>query len=180
MSISITIPVKSFPLITKNSFNAAYNAPLPNGTYQWSIPANQNIPVLKLFPFSAYIIERVNFSLNITEGDFQDNLIAGQEPQIQLSLESTPGIPIFQQKQPFITYLNNFSIIQFFQTGQDDDQLLATFTGAISQSGAIAGRADIDANVQFNIYRVTSTEWVKRFIDQQNDLGADLKTWGRR
>lgn len=180
MSISITIPVKSFPLITKNSFNAQYNTPVLNGTYQWDIAANVNVPVLNLFPFSAYIIERVNFSVNIPEADFQDNLISGSEPQIQLSLKSTPGIPIFQQKQPFITYLSNFGLVQFFTTGQDEDQLLATFTGAIGQSGPIAGKSNINANVQFNIYRVTSTQWVRRFIDQQEDLGDNIKTWGRR
>jgi len=179
MSISNTIPVKSFPLITKNVFNALYNAPVANGTYQWGIPANQNVNVLDLFEYSVYMIERVNFSLNIPESGFENNLIGGSELEIQLTLESTRQ-QIFQQRQPFITYLSNFSIVQYFNTGQEGDKLQATFTGAITQDGTIAGKNNIDALVQFNIYRIASGEWVKRYIDQQLDTGANLETYGRR
>lgn len=180
MAISVTIPVKSFPLITYNVFNAVYNTPVANGTYQWNIAANQNVPILDLYANSAYIIERVNFSLNIPVDSFQSNLVPNLEPRIQLSLESTPGKQIFQQRQPFITYLNNFSILQYFMTGQADDRLLASFTGALYQDGSIAGKNDINALVQFNIYRVTSVAWVKKYIDQQENLGDNLSTMGRR
>ena len=176
MSLPITIPVGSWPIITANSFTASYNTPTLS-KYDWAVAANQNNTILALDEWSVYIIERLAFTCNISEGDFQDNLVKTDLPKLQLKTKAT-NQQIFLTPQPFVNYFDNLELLKYFYTTQSGDELQGTFTGELNQSAATAGKATIDANVQLNIYRVTSTEWVKRFIDEKLEEGAGLQFRG--
>jgi len=176
MSIQINIPAaQSFALVTENQFPATFNAITP-GKYDFASPVNKNVRVLELEPRSIYIIERINFSCNIPELDFQDVQTPGQVIKSRFTLEST-GNMIFLDPTPFINYYDNLEVYQAFKTFEEDDFLLSTFTGQLDSNFNIAGKLIVSAFLQLNIYRVQSTEWVKRFDDQKLNSGADLLTY---
>lgn len=173
MSIHIEIPVDSKPIVTANSFTATFNAPTIN-RYDWGVAANLNNLVINLDQWSVYVIERVNFSMTVSESAYQEALIGGTEPAISLKYQSNNQV-IFLTPQPFINYVDNLELLQYFWTTQNNDALLADFTGVIAQSAAMGAPATIDALISFNIYRVISHRWVKNFIDQKLALGEHLK-----
>lgn len=185
MSVQITIPYnQSFPQLTNNVFSATFNATTP-GAYDWGIPANAEIPIqangedLIIDPHSVYIIERLNFSVNVPEEDFNDVQIPGESLNIQLFYESSKQ-PVFLNTQPLINYVDNLELFQPLKSAQEEDKLLATVTGQLGQNFNLAGKLQADVFIQFIIYRVQSTDWVRKYIDQKLGLGDNMLLAGSR
>lgn len=178
MSIPLTIPVTARPFLTANTFTATFNAPTL-GRYDFNVAANQNNIVIPIRHTSVYVLERINFSASVPEGVYQEaidptNLL----PNLQL-LTTVQQVQIFPEKQPFINYVDNLSLLLFFHTTQDNDNLLATFTGQFTQPAFMVGMVTMDVYIQFNIYEINDTDWVARYHDRKLDLGRNLKFRGR-
>lgn len=180
MSINITIPPNnSFFLQTENQFSATFNAITP-GRYDWDganpLSPNNSVQVLELDPWSIYILERINFTCNIDEGDFKDVQISGDALNLRLFLGETQN-KVHLEPIPFINYLKNLETYMPFYSNEEGDTLRAQFDGNLGTNFNIAGKLVVTALVQFNIYRVQSSEWVKRFKDLKLDSGANLRKY---
>lgn len=168
MGININIPAaQTLPLITENQFSATFNAVTP-GLYDWDGntvgSANNAVKILDLEPRSVYIIERINFSANMDEGDFKDVQVPGQALNIWPYLAETQN-KIILDPIPFINYYDNLEVYIAFKTNEEGDELLVNFNGQLGSNFNIAGKLVAVALLQLNIYRIQSTEWVRKFDD---------------
>lgn len=174
MSITLTIPANSRPILTANIFQAAFNAPTVN-RYDFGVPANENQLALPLRGNSIYIIERLNFSMDVPEGNFQEGIES--IPLIQLKKRST-NHQVFPDKIPFINYVDNLEMLYFIESTKPDE-LLITMTGVLTQPAALVGDNIIQCFFQMNIYEVKSTEWNQNFWRPHAKLGESLSMRGR-
>lgn len=174
MSLPLTIPVESRPFLTSNTFDADFGFPTVN-VYDFGKAGNTDVSVLNLDRHSVYILERVNFSMDIDEGDFQQSISV--VPTIILS-KLVSKSPIWPTPQPFVNYIDNLEMLTFFWTQNSGDALRMTFNGILNQIPATVGKFTINAFVQLNIYEVTSQEWKKHFLDPKNKLGVNLNMRG--
>lgn len=177
MSLVNSIPVNSIPIQTETSFEAEFSNPTLN-KYNFSVPANNNVPVLTLRKNSVYYIDRLNFSCDADEGDFKKS-IDRNNPLILILKTLKTNKPIYPQPLPFINYVDNLEFQFYFDTGQSNDELQATFQGQLFQAPGLVGDMFISALVQMNIYQVTDTNWLKNYKNPRGtEQGENLALRG--
>lgn len=161
MSIQKTIPQDSRFIQTANRFTALFNVPTL-GNYNFENGAvNAYIPVLNsLQKNHVYMIEKYSFSATIDEGVFLE--ATSQVCTFQLFRASDRQV-IYQVPIPLINYADGVSCIGYFSTTQDNDQLLATFRGLLSQPAPLVGVAAVIAQVTLNIYEILDSAWIQTF-----------------
>lgn len=174
MSIPIAIPVSSQVIQTKTIFTATFNNPT-NNRYDFGIAANKNVLIRKLESRSYYIIERTNFSMDISEGEFQASIDIA--PSISIK-RKVPNQQIFETPFEFVNYVDNLEMYAFFNTAQNGDELQGTATGILNQIPATVGILTIKILLQFNIYKITNQHWIAHFDSAKNNLGAGLALRG--
>jgi len=176
MSIPIAIPVSAQVIPTVNRFTATFNAPTIN-RYDFGIAANTDQLILAMENRSIYIIEQVAFSMDIAEADFENSI--NIVPQIRFT-RAVPATQIFQAPLPFANYFDGLNTYMFFSGVGGNDVLQGTFTGILNQVPATVGKLTITANVQLQIYKINDQQWIAKFLDRKNDLGAGLNLRGKR
>lgn len=174
MSITITIPTDSQPIITDDTFTATFNVPTV-GKYDFGIAANTNQFSLKLSNQYVYLWERVNFSLDIPEDHFKSAINVA--PQLIVTRKQG-GMPVFRKPFKFINYVDNLEILFLDTTLQQDDEYLFTFSGILNQTPDLVGIGAITALLQFNIYEIVSTKWKTMYELPQKQLGSNLALRG--
>lgn len=174
MAIPIALPVGVQVIPTVNTFTATFNTPTVN-RYDFNVAANTDVEILQMEEFSIYIIERMAFSTDIAESDYQDSLDI--VPSLMFKRE-VPDQQIFQRPMPFVNYYRDYETYMFFQGTGGPDRLLGTFRGSLAQIPATVGKTDITALVQLTIYKINDQEWIKRFLQAKNNLGAGLNMRG--
>jgi len=174
MSIPIAIPVSSQVIQTKTIFTATFNAPT-NNRYDFGIAANKNVEILELKASSHYIIERTNFSMDISEGEFQQSIDVS--PAISIKRE-VPNQLIFNSPFEYVNFVDNLEMYAFFNTNQDGDLLQGSATGILKQIPATVGVLTIRILLQFNIYKIDNQRWIAHFDSAKGNLGAGLALRG--
>lgn len=178
MGINLTVPISAQVHQTANIFQANFNVPTLNRYDFTNTAGNANQVVLALDRWSVYIIERINFSGNITEGNYGE------------AIDQNAGLPTFQLRtvvanqqifpnwQPVINYVDNLETQQVFWSQQDNDSLLCTYRGLFAQTAAMAGLVTMYTYLQFQIFKISETDWVRRFMDYKTELGTGLNVRG--
>lgn len=173
MSIPIAIPVSAQVYQTKTVFSATFNTPTIN-RYDFNSLANRNVDILTLKSRAIYIIERTNFSMNISEENFQDSIVTA--PAISIKRE-VPNQQIYETPFEFVNYVDNLEMYAFFGSGQNEDKLQGTMTGVLQQTPTFT-KMVVNAFLQFNIYKINSQEWIAKFDEAKASLGDGLALRG--
>lgn len=172
MSISLHLPPATIPIQTETRFEANFNAPTVN-RYDFNTSANTGVEVLELFRGSIYVLERINFSLDIDEADFKKSIPTDQTnvevPTLSLR-HFKRNQQIWQKPIPFINYVDNLEIVSYVLAAESNDKVIANFRGQLVQVAGTTGDATITAQVQLNWYQVTDTGWYQKFLDTKSQL----------
>lgn len=176
MGIPIALPVSAQVIPVAVTFTATFNVPTI-GEYDFGIAANENKVFIPMQNRSIYIIERVAFSVNIAEAAYQDSISS----VLELNFTRTqPGQQIFESNLPFVNYFKNLETYMFFNSTGSDDNLLGTLTGSLIQVPATVGKTTLTAFVELVVYKINDQEWLARFLDSKNNLGAGLNLRGNK
>lgn len=166
MGVSHKLPDDSLFLPTVNLFTADFNVPTV-GFYDWGVAANIGQEVLGISPGFLYFMSIINFGATVDEGTFLQNV--NTIPRVQfLTKLSNKGL--FGGGYPIANYLKSNDLSAFFWTSQNDDTLIATFTGLLGQNAALAGVPSITAHVSLNIFQIVDKPYISKFFGQ---TGAD-------
>ena len=163
MGLPVKLPISARPIQTANIFTGTFNVPTVNRYDFTNVAGNQNQTVLVMTGASIYIIERVNFSMSIPEGVFQEGIDSTVSvPRLIIKTAKTDKM-IFDRPLPFINFVDNLELLLFVPSDQSQDEILVTFEAVLSQVPAMGAVATIQAFLQLNVYEVQSTDWVTRF-----------------
>jgi hypothetical protein len=171
MGVLQKLPDDSLFLPTVNLFTATYNTPTP-GYYDWGVAANVGQTVLGISPGFLYFISILNFGATIAESDYLQNL--STIPRVQFLTKLT-GRGLYGGGYPIGNYLKNNDMGAYFWTGQNNDSLIATFTGVLAQSASLAGVPSITANVSLNAFQIVDKAYIEKFFGL---TGADPRKAG--
>lgn len=180
MSIEIKIPVNSIPRQTASQFTGVWSQAPHINLYSFNptivTPANNiNTLIMPMNKNSIYLLSGIGFSCDIPEGDFKSSI--NTIPELQLNKLST-GVQIFQNRIPFINYVDSQEFVYFFSSQMSPEALQGTFTGLLNQIPATVGDLEIIAQVQLNIYQIIDTRWQAKFFDPKTQLGNELAMRG--
>lgn len=178
MSLPIKLPVSARPTITSNIFTSTWNNPTLNKYDFTNVAANQDQTVLAMTGSSVYVIERVCFSMTISEGNYQESIDTTiSVPQLIFKTDKTEQM-IFPRPQPFINYVDNLELLMFVPGNQSEDEIQVSFQCVLDQIPATVGINTIRALLQLNIYEVQNTDWIRRFFHSKNEVRGDLQMRG--
>lgn len=155
----LTIPRNSIfrPLV--NTFTATYNSPTV-GQYNWAIAANTDQQVMQINSQNLFFISIINFSTTLPEGDFLSNILT--VPQIRFRTKQA-NQSLFGGAYPLGKYLINNEIAAFFQSKQDKDNLVATFTGSLGQNADLIAVSSVKAVVALNVFEISDAKFIAEF-----------------
>jgi len=177
MSLINNIPTSSIPIQTSTSFTAEFNNPTLN-KYDFNVSANENVFILTLRKNTVYYIDRINFSLDVDETDFKQSIDNANPITFTLKSLKT-NKPIFPQPLPFINYVDNLEVQEYYKSGQSNDQFVGTLNGELFQSSGLVGDVFVSALIQLNIYQVTDQNWLNHYNDPRGrSQGSELKLRG--
>lgn len=182
MGVLHKLPDDSLFLPTVNLFSADFNVPTV-GFYDWGVAANTNQNVLGISPGFLYYISIINFGASINEGTFLENVAT--IPRVQF-LTKLSGKGLYGGGYPIANYLKNNDISAFFWTAQQNDALVATFTGTLGQNASLAGVPSVRAHVSLNIFQIVDKAFIAKFFGLTGADGSKAgaiklpETWERR
>lgn len=166
MGVLHKLPEDSLFLPTVNLFTATYNSPTV-GYYDWGVAANTAQEVLGISPGFLYFISIMNFGATVDEGTFLQNV--NTIPRVQFLTKLT-NRGLYGGGYPIANYLKNNEVSAFFWTSQQDDALVATFTGVLAQNATLAGVPSITSHVSLNMFQIVDRAFISKFF---NVSGAD-------
>lgn len=144
-----------------------FSAPFVGGFYDFGAAGNTNTDLLliKLSPSSVYVMERINFFANVKDSDWLEGMdTEATFPNFVCSFKFNKSTSVWPEPVRCVNYIDNEEQVVFFRTSRRDEQLLITFSGRVKQTAGMVGINPLLAQVNFTIYEVTDSEWVKKFI----------------
>ena len=162
MGIGKTIPQSSLFVQTLNIFEATFNTPTL-GRYNFGIPANTDVSVLKLTRASVYLIQSYSLSATVGEADFLESI--NIVPQLFLRTKINAK-NIYKKPLPQAGYFDGVEAIGYFLSPQGDDELLLSCTGVLNQIAAMVGISSIKIQTTLNIQEIVDTKWINQFHDR--------------
>lgn len=142
-----------------------FSAPFGAGIYDFDQAANTNVLLYDLSPHSVYLMERINFFANISEADWLGGMGAQDTfPAFVVNLKYSKAASLWPEPVRCVNYIDNEEQLVFFRTTRDDDQLLITFNGQVTQVAGSVGVDPLLAQVNFTMYEITDQHWIEKFI----------------
>jgi hypothetical protein len=168
MSVIKTIPKSSRFHLPFIKFTANFNVPTL-GEYDFNQPANQNKVIFpSMLPSSIYMIERINFSATIPEGDFLEALDVTPQALFRYNIER---YPVYMRPLTMVKYVDNMEAVAYFSSLNRAEQLVIDFTGKLFQTAALVGVPSITVEIELNVYEIIDQDWIKAFNQSlKNDL----------
>jgi len=159
MSIIQPISHKAKFIPTDSKFTAAFNSPLIGG-YDFNIPANQGVQVLKLVPTAIYYIDKLSIGANIDREDF----LGAIQTVPLLTFKFMLGNEIvYSQSLPIVQLYEQKEATVFFKTQKEGNWLTLSMTGQLIQTANLVGIDPIVLDVSLSIYQQYQTEISKGF-----------------
>ena len=159
MSIIKTIPKDSRFIQSVNLFTATFNNPAL-GQYSFNIAANIGQIVFPITKTSIFFLERYSFSTTMAEGVYLENVAT--LPVFRLRRQSD-GLVIYKRPLPCVNYIDNAEAICFFNSDNENDNLLCDFTGILNQSAALVGVNTVTAQITLNLYEIVESNWIRDY-----------------
>lgn len=178
MSINNSIPSDSEYIQTSNKFSATFNVPVL-GKYYFNVAANTDVVILPLQLNTIYLIERLSVAGDIPEERYLESLdnTAPTNMNPFLSLKYSIGTEhLHKFPMPVLNYTDDQGLVVWCFTEKKNCSLIATFTGLLTQTPYLVGKAQINIVVSFSMYAISNTEFYKRFRGLVNKgIGRNLR-----
>jgi hypothetical protein len=153
-------------LPTDTRFNGNFNVPALGG-YDFNIPANQDVQVLKLIPDSVYYIDKLSIGANIAREDFLGAIstvplltfkhLIGKEIVYSKSL---PIVQLYEQKEATV----------YFKSQKENDWLTLSLTGLLIQTANLVGIDPITLDISLSIYQMYEKDFITWFEKSGQDV----------
>jgi hypothetical protein len=159
MSIIKSIPKDSCFIQPVNFFDAAFNVPAA-GQYSFNIPANHGQVVFPITKTSVFLIDRYSFSCTLDEGVYLRSVSV--LPVFRLRRQKD-NLVIYKKAIPCVNYIDSAEAIVFYNSDNENDNLIADFEGVLNQVAETVGIASIRCQVTLNIYEIVNSDWIRDF-----------------
>lgn len=177
MSVQWVIPNQARFISTVSVFVGTFNVPVL-GAYGFSIPANAGVLVLPLQPNTQYLLERVTIGADISELDYSaalDLSAVDRLPRLRL-IRRSDGSGVYESSIPVPAFVRQNENSVWVKSDSDNDALLATFTGQLSQTAALVGVPAVRVTVSYSVYAIESTIYNRAFRGSQSlDLADSVR-----
>lgn len=162
-----TITWKSLPLQPVNRFSAGFAA----GVYDFSLnPGNANQVVIPLNKQYIYLIDSISFSASIPEADYLEAITT--VPEFSFKFLRTP-YNIYPFPIQGVQYLRGENFNFWFSTDKENDALLISMTGVLTQTPALVGVANIFAQFSEVMYQESNGDKIKAMKEKTcGNIGA--------
>jgi len=167
MSIIKSIPKDSCFIQPVNFFDAAFNVPFIGG-YSFNIPANHGQVVFPITKTGVFLIDRYSFSCSLDEGVYLRSV--NVLPVFRLRRQKD-NLVVYKKSIPCVNYIDSAEAIVFYNSDNQDDNLIADFEGILNQVAETVGILSIRAQVTLNIYEIVNSDWIKDFRMRSKEAG---------
>jgi len=165
MSLIAQIPINNNSTRVRYP-SVRFSAPLGAGIYDFGIPANTDIQLMELQANSVYCIERINFFAQAAEADWLESMRTPLEfPSFFLRYQNEPNPSQFAEGVQCVNYIDNMEQLVFFRQTREQENLLISFRGVVDQVAGMVGFDPLLCEVNFVIYQITDSEWVRKYIN---------------
>lgn len=145
-----------------------FSANFAGGVYDFSAVGNTNQDLQLLAPMqqqTVYLIERINFFASIDEGTWLESQgPLATFPNFRLSFLNSKSDTIYPEPIRCVNYIDNSEQLIFYWSTRSNEELLISFNGLVNQVPATVGVPTIFTQVNFTIYQIQETNWVKAFL----------------
>ncbi len=164
--VTFNIPHTADYIPTANIFTASFSDPTL-GKYNFDVDGNRNQVVCELQGNSIYMIARMSIG-----GDIGEEIYSN-------SIEIIPAVTLRRKRNNVLVYPDEIKIVGYSpaqevitfiysdQKGERIDQLLISCTGLLKQTVDTVGREKIGLNITFEIYKISSVDWIQEFRNQK-------------
>lgn len=175
MSVNWVVPRQARFIQTANVFAATFNVPTL-GSYDFNVPANQDVVILALQPNTVYLVERVTTGADISEADYAAALdLANGAPTLSVK-RGLDSVTVWQTAMPMLRFIEQQESSAWVKSDNSGDTLTASVTGGLLQTAALVGVATIRLSVVFSIYAMDSTIYNRSFrAGQSMGLGEAVR-----
>ena len=167
MSIIKSIPKDSAFIQPVNFFDATFNAPIV-GAYSFNTPANHGQIVFPITKTGVFLIDRYSFSCSVDEGVYLRSV--NIMPVFRLRRQKD-NLVVYKKPIPCMNYIDSAEAIVFYNSDNQDDNLICDFEGLLNQVAETVGIVSIRCQVTLNIYEIINSDWIKEF--RQRSKNAD-------
>lgn len=138
-------------------------ASLVAGQYIWADPPSSLTPIRPVINTSLYYFRDITLSADIEEDDFSAALKYGSMPYLGMYLRSNANANLFREPFYMPRYVQNFGYRLFWETHQTPDELLAAFTGTLTQTPALIGKTTISLTAIISAQEISDPNYRKAF-----------------
>lgn len=137
-------------------------ATLALGTYTWTDTPSALTPDRPILNNALYFFRSISLVADVSELDFQ--LSISTTPQFQTYLVGDSRAPHFREPILMNKYYDQFAYRLWWMSAQgEDDQLLGTFRGVITQTANLIGKTSITLKAIISAQEVVDEHYVNLF-----------------
>jgi hypothetical protein len=150
-------------------------APLAVGAYAWNDSPSPLTPLRPLVDNAAYYFRSVSLSANISELDFEINLVGSAVvPPIQFFtfLTGDANAVLFREPIQMVKYFQNFDYRYLWGRQKGNNQLLCAFRGALLQGPTLIGARSVTLKAIISAQEITDIEFTNRIKNKPYPVKA--------
>lgn len=147
------------------------------GQYAWENAGNTLVNLMAEMSAShVYLVERVSFFANVPESAWLESMLTPTDfPRVALQFNRIGGASIYAEPFRCVNYVDNSEQLIYFRALQTGDILAATMYGTIAQTPAMVGMLAVLAQINFTVYEITDTKWIRLFENDPARLGIPVR-----
>ncbi len=175
MSVVIKIPDNSrvrYPVV---EFDSAALSGMAE--YDFGVAANLDKLLMdNVNAGSLYLISTISFFASAVEGDWLKSMKSAADfPRVTVRTSGVGGRSIFADPFRCVNYVDNCDQVIWILPPQKDVQILASMYGLINQVPGMVGSLSIRAQINFTVYEITDSQWIKTFRENPGRIGATVR-----
>lgn len=171
MGLIREIPKRSIYIPTVNRFSAAFNVPAV-GQYDFGVPANQDVIVMRATRGMVYWLDRVSFTATAADGDYLSAI--SMQPTLKLSWQQD-GATIFSRPFPLVNYRDGQECNTVMETTKGNEHVLASVSGVLNQIPNWIGIGAITLQVSLDVYEIHDLNFLSAWRDNTHaGIGRNL------
>lgn len=156
---SFQIPKSSIFLQRNLTFTGTFNVPTL-GVYDFGVAGNTNVLVFPMDPNSLYLFSAINVGGDVPEGNYLEAISTFPSLFFRYSVG---GTPVFPNAIPIVNYLSNTDSTSWFYSERTGDTLVCTFSGVLSPTAYLVGKATVRVSVGLTFYQITDKGFITSF-----------------
>ena len=152
----ISAPPIEFVYRSTQNFNA--------GIYTWADSPLPLTPDRPLMVSHLYYFRSITMTADVEELDFTSVFLT--IPKFQMYLKSNAKTILFREPVVMAKYFQNFDYRYTWLTRQNNDQLLASFNGSLSQNANMVGKASVTLTAIISAQEISDEGFIRKFCQR--------------